>query len=307
MPTRSRPGYLREAVSSALAQDSDDFEVLISQDRAPQGLDGETEELCRALAATDPRVRYVAQPRGLGLAGNWNALADEARGEYLALLGDDDRLLPGFVTRLLAALRAERGVLAFGDHWVVDAGGRRDLQATESFTRRYGRASLHAGRVAPGVAAWGGMIPACAMAVRTDAVRRLRFSEDLNTPELELFVRLAAEGGPFVYVGERLAEYRVHAASATSGGLWIDRFAARLVRIEVAPEVEPHKRALLARLVPVGVSRALRTGDRATALALMRSPYYRASDAGLVRALAHRVLATLPGDAAAALVKALRR
>ena len=237
MPTRSRPGYLREAVSSALAQDSDDFEVLISQDRAPQGLDGETEELCRALAATDARVRYVAQPRALGLAGNWNALADLARGEYLALLGDDDRLLPGFVTRLLAALRAERGVLAFGNHWVVDAGGRRDLQATESFTRRYGRASLHAGRVEPGVAAWGGMIPACAMAVRTDAVRRLRFSEDLNTPELELFVRLAAEGGPFVYVGERLAEYRVHAASATSGGLWIDRFAARLVRIEVAPEV----------------------------------------------------------------------
>jgi GT2 family glycosyltransferase len=240
------------------------------------------------------------------MAGNWNAIARDARGEYLAILADDDRLLPGFVSTLVSAAEGTSAVLAFGNHHVIGPDGRRDEQATATFSERYGRTALQPGCVDPETTAWRGAIPACATLVRTADLRRHAFAEELNTPELELFVRLARDGGPFVFVPEFVAEYRTHAASATAEGLWVDRLATRLIAVEASPHAEALKRALLVRMVPTAVSRALSVGDRAVARALLRTHYYSTAAAGPLRAVAHRALALLPGKAGAALLALVR-
>ena len=45
----------------------------------------------------DPRVRWFDQPPGLGMLDNLLAGLAQARGEYVAILHDDDRWSPRFL------------------------------------------------------------------------------------------------------------------------------------------------------------------------------------------------------------------
>lgn len=110
IPTYNRVASLERALRSALAQDQDGLEVLVSDD----GSDDGTADAVRAIAGTDPRVRLIVQPVNLGHARNFQAVLDAARGEYFMWLSDDDRLDPAYVSRCLAALRADGDVLVCG-------------------------------------------------------------------------------------------------------------------------------------------------------------------------------------------------
>jgi GT2 family glycosyltransferase len=272
IPTLSRLRYLEEAVASARAQTRTDIEIVIGDD----GDSPDIRAFCLATVAADPRVRYQKNPQRLGLAGNWNALAAAARGERLVLIGDDDRLLPAFVERLLAAARPETAVV-FSNHHFIDAGGRRLEAETERLTRHYGRADLPAGPVArPSTFVWQNGLPMLASLVRTRDVQRLGFKPDINTPELELFVRLVHEGAELVYVPELLAECRVHAGTATSAGLTIERLVVYLQAIPAADDAQGAKAALLRSMMPSAVGRLLLAGDRDGARRLQQAPHYPA-------------------------------
>src|SRR5207237_8911813 len=120
VPTFDRFDYLQAAVASALAQTYEQIEVLIGDDGTSEQIKAWSEQL----AERDVRVRYRRNPHNLGLAGNWNALADAARGALLVILGDDDRLLPEFVARLVEIIEPCAQV-AFANHYFIDSRGTR--------------------------------------------------------------------------------------------------------------------------------------------------------------------------------------
>src|SRR4028119_21670 len=120
IPTYSRLNYLKEAVASALAQTYPNIEVLIGQDPGKDGLDESIRSWSQTLVSQNSKVRYQWNSHNLGLAGNWNALADSAQGEYLVIIGDDDRLLPNFVERLLTAIELD-GRVAFSNHYIINS------------------------------------------------------------------------------------------------------------------------------------------------------------------------------------------
>ncbi len=269
IPTFARPTYLEEAVASALAQTYPNIEVLI-------GDNGSSEAMSHWAPAvvSDPRLFYRRNPRNLGMSGNFNALADAARGEFFVAIGDDDRLLPEFASRLVDEMKP--GVsLAFCNHHMIDSQGRRLEAEGREQTRRYKRDSLQSGVLKnPKAAAWQQSMAMSATLIRTADMRRLRFREDLNTPDAEFFIRLAEEGASFAFVPEYLVEYRVHVAAATSAGLCSERLVEYLLPLEVAPAVEPYKKQLLGPLMMNAVSRCLRSGERERAKRLLHSAYY---------------------------------
>jgi glycosyltransferase involved in cell wall biosynthesis len=296
IPTLSgeRLPYLREAVTCARAQTREDVEVIISSDAGPP----EIERYAREQERIDPRVRYRRNDRRLGLGGNWNAVAQDARGRFLVIIGDDDRLLPHFVETLLAAGGPETSVL-FSNHYVIDSGGDRCEDLTRETAAVYARDRLGPGPVADPVSCvWRNSVPMLASLTRTADVKRMGIKADLNTPEIELFARLAAEGREFVFVPEYLAEYRVHAQSETTAGLATERLVKYLDPIQVPPHAEGVKAHYMGLLLVSAVNRALHDGDVALAREAMRHRYYPTLRRQPSVVTAHRIIAALSPEMA---------
>lgn len=99
IPTYNRRHYLTEAIDSAIAQDTGDIEIIVVDD-------GSTDDTPSIADIYGDRIRYVrTEHRGFIAARNTGMQL--ARGEYLALLDDDDQYYP-YKLRLQAALLDQR-------------------------------------------------------------------------------------------------------------------------------------------------------------------------------------------------------
>lgn len=121
MPVRNGERVIAEAVQTVLSQDHENLEVVISDNASGDG----TEEICRALAGSDPRVRYHRQPRNIGLLGNFRHTIQLARGTYFKWVGDDNRLEPSYLSRCLEVFAEDdRLLLVTTRQLLVDSGAQ---------------------------------------------------------------------------------------------------------------------------------------------------------------------------------------
>jgi glycosyltransferase involved in cell wall biosynthesis len=120
VPVRNGEKYLEETLKSLLAQDFDDFELIItdnaSSDRTPA--------IAQAFSAQDPRVRYVRNNRDVGAAANFNRGFELSQGEFFKWCAHDDLLSTDFLSRCVEALRQNPGAaLAHGRQQLIDSAG----------------------------------------------------------------------------------------------------------------------------------------------------------------------------------------
>jgi glycosyltransferase involved in cell wall biosynthesis len=277
IPTYCRIGYLKEAVASALAQTYPNIEVLISQNPHKDiRVREEIAAYCKNAAELDARIRYRLLPCNVGPPANFNAIADAAKGEYLMMIGDDDRLLPNAIDTLVRATDKETP-LVFSNRYIIDEEGRRDAERTRNHASELGRDRIAAGKVAnPEICAWQQATQTESSLIRTRDFTQLRFQEDIDAPDIEFFISLARlRLGGFIFVPEFLSEYRWHKDSTTGRGFRsFGEVATRLAELPVRPEVEPYKRKLLERLTFAAVSQCLLYGEVLHARRLLASPYY---------------------------------
>jgi glycosyltransferase involved in cell wall biosynthesis len=99
LPTRNGGPFIENCIRSILEQDHCDFELVISDNANTDA----TPDILQ-LFVGDPRVRILRQNCVLPVAENWSATLDAASGDYIFMMGDDDYLLPGSLTRLDRAL-----------------------------------------------------------------------------------------------------------------------------------------------------------------------------------------------------------
>jgi glycosyltransferase involved in cell wall biosynthesis len=126
VPVYGKAEYLEQAVRSLLGQTFADLRVVLIDDRSPDA----SEEIARAIAASDPRLEVHGNERRLGMLANTNRALSLARerhpgAEFWALGSDHDLWEPRWLERLVAALEADpRAVLAtpFADR--IDEHGR---------------------------------------------------------------------------------------------------------------------------------------------------------------------------------------
>jgi glycosyltransferase involved in cell wall biosynthesis len=294
-----RFAYFKEAVQAALAQTWPHIEILVGDD----GDSSAVREWCLRLAEQDGRLKYHYNGGRLGIAGNWNAIAARAEGEFIVFPGDDDRLLPRFVERLVTVATSDTA-LVFSNHHIIDARGRRLPEETDHVTRRYHRSQLPAGQVSASACAWGLAICPSAALVRRRHVLQLGFGADLTSPDIDLFIRLASDRARFDFVPELLVEVRQHPLSLTTAGLRHDTLLTRLLDVPVAPDLEPLKRDLLAHLAVTAVSRSLERGDCVAARRVLQSGYYPMASRR-ASYMTHQACAVLPGSVGAAVYRTI--
>lgn len=102
--------YIAEAIESVLAQELQDWELVISDNGSKDG----TRDYLRTLS--DPRIRVYEQPVNLGIMGNLNFLLTQARAPIAKILGHDDMLLKGGLERT-ARFMEERPDCAVSRCW----------------------------------------------------------------------------------------------------------------------------------------------------------------------------------------------
>jgi len=115
VPTYNRAGLLDQSLRAVLGQITPDMadlvEIIVLDNASP---DGTPAVVARAQADFPPLpLRALRHPQNIGPDANFAAAVQQARGDYVYLLSDDDILLPGAVARLLALIREHPGFDAF--------------------------------------------------------------------------------------------------------------------------------------------------------------------------------------------------
>lgn len=88
IPTRERAETLRVALATCLAQDFDDFEVVVCDNAGSPSTRAVVDD------ARSSRIMYHRSERPLAMSDNWELAVSLATGEYVTVVGDDDALMP---------------------------------------------------------------------------------------------------------------------------------------------------------------------------------------------------------------------
>lgn len=94
IPTHNRTETLLQTVSTILAQSFKDYEIVVSDNASTPSAEGPV------LALNDPRIRYYRHESPIDGKDNWDFAMQQARGDFVLLMADDDGLVPSALERV---------------------------------------------------------------------------------------------------------------------------------------------------------------------------------------------------------------
>jgi succinoglycan biosynthesis protein ExoA len=268
MPVLNEVDHIEAAVLSLIAQDYEgDFEIVLALGPSVDG----TDDVIRALAAADPRIRRIDNPLG-STPGGLNA-AIRASGHPVVIRVDAHSVLPTDYTRIAVATLLRTGA--------DNVGGVMLAQGTTPFQRAVARAygsriglggTPHhvGGKEGPSETAYLGVF-------RRDRLLEVGlFDERIKRgQDWELNRRLRATGGTVWFTPELIVTYRPRSSlralmrQFVATGIWRGELArsfpsANSVRYFVPPVAVVGVSASLA-VGAVGLTRLGRSGGRLSA------------------------------------------
>lgn len=121
MPTHNRVGLLKRAVDSVLAQSYTNFEFIIVNDGSRDGTRAYLDEL----AESEPRIKPIHISEARGPSHARNCAIQQATGEFITDLDDDDEILPDRLRTFLGYWDREYAFITSSVYW--DFGASRKL------------------------------------------------------------------------------------------------------------------------------------------------------------------------------------
>lgn len=120
MPVYNDLAFIEESLNSILNQTYQNFELIISDDCSSDGSD----LICKRYVKKDQRIKYVRQPKNLGISKNMEFLLAQANTKYFMWAGDDDLLAPDFIKELISSLEKKPDAIsAFCTFSYIDENG----------------------------------------------------------------------------------------------------------------------------------------------------------------------------------------
>ena len=215
IPFYSGTDYLIRAIESIRAQQDCEWQALVCDD----GPDASIEDVVRE--AGRGRVRYLRNPKNLGMAQNWNRCLDVAETELVTLLHGDDELCPRYGARMVGAMSAfPRAAAAFCRYEAIGPASERITSLTDrvkDYINPTGKTdTVLEGE--PGMRALlrANFIAAPSLCYRKAVLGNRRFIADWKfVLDWELTTRILLDGDQLVGLPERLIRYRRHPDQAT--------------------------------------------------------------------------------------------
>jgi glycosyltransferase involved in cell wall biosynthesis len=210
VPVYNGERYLAECLESILAQDFENYELLVADDGSKDGSIG----IMERFAARDKRLRWWRNPHNLGLGGNFNACLKAAQGRYIKYVLQDDKLLHSSVVRRMAEiLDSDASVSLVGSaSQIIDSESR-----VVRVRNRFRHSGVMEGKrvIVECLKEYANLIgePSLVLFRKSQALRG--YDEGLKQLlDQELWFHLL-EQGRFAYIAEPLCAFRQHAAQQT--------------------------------------------------------------------------------------------
>lgn len=254
--------YLQEALDSALAQTSTDWELIFWDNQS----EDDSERIVRAVG--DERIHFHCAPRRMTLGEGRNEAIAQTSGAWIAFLDCDDRWAPDKLARQVDRLR-QHGAAQVGLVYARTLSFSARGSEGET-TYRYSGRTLPEGRIVRHLLLEGNLIPLVSALVSRDAIEAVgpipaefTFAEDYY-----LFTAIA-ERFDILCVQEICCEYRVHPDSTTARNklsshrealMVVDRFAHLL-----SPRELRGRRAVYGTLIAIEMAR--KKGQRLSGIA----------------------------------------
>lgn len=201
IPTYNSAAFLGQAVASVCNQTYSDFELIVVDD-------GSTDDTQRVLEPYRERIRYLYQPN-MGESSARNRGIQESRGRYVAFLDADDLWLPHKLAVQVTFMdRTPEAVLVYSPCLWINVAGERIFHHGSNVV---GTGTACPVDVFPKLV-MGDMIasPSCVMVRRQYLEHGQAFNPAIrHSEDWDLWLRLSLQG-PFMFIPEPLACYRVH-------------------------------------------------------------------------------------------------
>lgn len=217
MPFYGDPSQFKEAVRSVLAQDDEDWRLIVVDDCYPHWNPSEW-----VSGLGDKRIHLERNPRNLGVSRTFDRCIELAGSEYVTIPGCDDRLLATYVTEVRALINeldrpeyVQPGVVVIDEHG-NPARPLADRVKGLVRPRITGPTSLSGDTFATSLMR-GNWTYFPAICWRADVLRRFRFTDRYEiVMDLALQTDILLAGGRFGASSSPAFEYRRHSASASS-------------------------------------------------------------------------------------------
>jgi glycosyltransferase involved in cell wall biosynthesis len=121
IPVYNGARFLATSLESLLAQTYENIEFFISDN----GSTDATEEICRAFADRDGRIRYTRVDTNRGASWNYRNVANQTSGRYFKWATHDDLLAPTYIERCVEVLDRtdDRVALVYPRTIIIDEAG----------------------------------------------------------------------------------------------------------------------------------------------------------------------------------------
>ena len=205
IPTYKHRDFVLATLDSVFAQTFTDYEVIVVNDGSPD----DTSAVLRPLVESG-RIRYIEQANA-GQAAARNRGLEEAQGEFIALLDDDDLWPPDKLEWQIEALQSQPGV-------VLVYGAKTNLN--ENVDKDHVRHEYPCGAVEEAFLVQNWITSPGQTLIRKTALDQAgHFDPKIwGVDDWDLYIRLAS-AGEFCYIPRSSLYYRLHADNA-SKDIW---------------------------------------------------------------------------------------
>jgi glycosyltransferase involved in cell wall biosynthesis len=209
LPVYNGENFLAAAIESILAQDHQNFELIISDNAS----EDRTPAICQQYCRRDDRIRYLRSDTNRGAASNYNQVFKLSSASFFKWQAHDDICLPGFISSSLNAFEIAPAstVLVYPRAEVIDADGNRDARfVPESLATSD---PLPHRRLADVLRNLNMACPVFGL-IRSSALRKTRLIGSFIASDYVLLAELAMLGGIWE-IPEVLFQRRVHPKIST--------------------------------------------------------------------------------------------
>lgn len=204
MSSYNRKDYIKEAIESILNQTYQNFEFIIIDDCSQK----ETQDVIEQYAKNDERIIFLKNEHNMGQALTRNRGLEIARGEYIAILDDDDISLPTRLEKQVEYMDKNPDIMLSGTDIETFGGNQIPTSWVDLFDPEIISVLINFYN------------PFCASALiyRNNFIKKHNIKYDnsiCHVEDYDLYRQILACGGKISNLPEVLVKYRIHPKSVT--------------------------------------------------------------------------------------------